>query len=131
MKKAAMFLTAIVALEHVYFMVLEMFLWTAPLGMKTFGLTREFAEQSAGLAANQGLYNGFLVAGLVWSLFSRNGRALQVFFLSCVAVAGIFGALTVKMTILYVQAFPALIALMLLFLSGVREPVVTDDEGAH
>lgn len=119
MRKAATIVIAVVALEHLYFMVLEMFLWTAPLGLKTFSLTPEFAEQSAGLAANQGLYNGFLVAGLTWSLFSRSrGRDLQIFFLSCVAVAGVFGALTVKMSILYVQAVPALIGLALVFLSG-------------
>lgn len=121
MKKVAAVLIAFVALEHLYFLVLEMFLWTAPIGMKTFGLTPEFAAQSASLAANQGLYNGFLAAGLIWSLIKRDDAfPLQVFFLSCVIVAGVFGALTVKISILYVQAIPALIALVFAMLSRSR-----------
>ncbi len=112
MKKIAALLIAIVALEHFYFLVLEMFLWTAPIGMKTFGLTEDFARQSASLAANQGLYNGFLAAGLVWSLIKKHDAfAIKIFFLSCVIVAGVFGAATVKMSILYVQAVPAIVAL--------------------
>lgn len=113
MRKIATALVAIVALEHVYILVLEMFLWTKPAGLRAFGLTPEFAEQTAVLAANQGLYNGFLAAGLIWSLFSReHGFALQLFFLACVIVAGVFGALTAKPSILYVQAMPALFALV-------------------
>jgi putative membrane protein len=119
MALAANILVAIVALEHLYFLVLEMFLWATPFGMRALGLTPEFAEASRALAANQGLYNGFLCAGLAWSLFSRrNAIALRVFFLACVVVAGVFGAFTVKPTILFVQALPALVALVLVGTSG-------------
>ena len=111
MKTVTTILIALVAVEHLYFLVLEMFLWTAPIGLKTFGLTPEFAEQSASLAANQGLYNGFLAAGLIWGAVKKgNAFPIQAFFLSCVIVAGVFGAITVKTSILYVQALPALIA---------------------
>ena len=109
-----------VAALHVYFLVLEMFLWTRPLGLKTFRNTIEKATESAVLAANQGLYNGFLAAGLVWGLFHRNpGFAFQikVFFLLCVIVAGVYGAATVSRRILYVQAAPAALALILLWLA--------------
>ena len=119
MKKASTVLVALVAIEHVYILVLEMFLWTTPRGMNAFGLTQEFAEQTAVLAANQGLYNGFLAAGLFWSLFRRNDAyALQVFFLGCVIVAGVFGAFTAKMSILYIQAVPAAIALLVTVLAN-------------
>ena len=112
-KKVATGLVAFVAFEHLYILVLEMFLWTKPAGLKAFGLTPEFAEQTAVLAANQGLYNGFLAAGLIWALVRRDdGTALRVFFLGCVIVAGVFGALTAKPSILYVQAAPALLALI-------------------
>jgi putative membrane protein len=118
MSIAAKFLTAIVALQHLWFMVLEMFLWTKPIGMKTFGTTAEFAEASAALVANQGLYNGFLAAGLLWALLRKSdGFAVQVFFLSCVVVAGIFGGVTAKTSILFVQAAPALLALLLAVLA--------------
>ena len=107
-------LVAIVAIEHLGFLVLEMFLWTTPVGMRTFGLTPEFAEASEVLAANQGLYNGFLAAGLVFSLVrGRDAFAIKVFFLGCVIVAGVFGAITAKTSILFVQAAPALLALAL------------------
>ena len=113
MKKISGALILLVDFEHLYFMVLEMFLWTKPTGLQTFGLTQEFAEQSAALAANQGLYNGFLAAGLIWSLFRKRDRfPLQVFFLGCVIVAGVFGAVTAKTSILYVQAVPAFVALL-------------------
>jgi putative membrane protein len=108
----------VVALEHVWFLVLEMFLWTAPLGRKIFRTTPEFAEQSAALAANQGLYNGFLAAGLAWGTFHPDpltGRAIQLFFLACVAAAGIMGALTVSRRIFYIQALPAFLGLALGF----------------
>jgi putative membrane protein len=107
-------LTAFVALEHAGFMVLEMFMWTKPMGLKTFGQTLEQARQSAPLAANQGLYNGFLSAGLVWSLVAPAQIAVpvRVFFLACVVVAGVFGAATAKRSILFVQALPAAIALV-------------------
>ena len=113
-------LVALVALLHVYFLVLEMFLWTKPLGLKTFRQTPEKAADSAVLAANQGLYNGFLAAGLAWGLIQGNaGFALQIktFFLLCVIVAGIYGAATVSRRILYVQATPAALALILLLLA--------------
>ena len=118
MSTAANILVAIVAALHVYFMALEMFLWTRPFGRRTFGLTPEFAEASKRLAANQGLYNGFLAAGLVWGLWLGDaGFAIKVFFLGCVIVAGVFGALTVNRKILFVQALPAAVALVTLCLS--------------
>jgi putative membrane protein len=112
-------LVAVVAALHVYFMVLEMFLWTRPLGLKTFRNTIEKATESAVLAANQGLYNGFLAAGLVWGLIHGNpgfGSQIKTFFLLCVIVAGVYGAATVSRRILYVQAAPAALALVLLWL---------------
>lgn len=103
----------LVAIAHVYFLVLEMFLWRTPLGLRTFGMTQEVADSSAVLAANQGLYNGFLAAGLVWGLLARHcGRAIKIFFLGCIIVAGIYGALTAKASILFVQALPAALALI-------------------
>lgn len=103
-------LVGLVAALHLYFLVLEMVLWTKPLGRRTFGNTPEFAEASKVLAANQGLYNGFLVAGLVWGL-AADRTDVQVFFLGCVVVAGLYGAATVSVRILVVQAVPALLAL--------------------
>ena len=113
-------LVALVAALHVYFLVLEMFLWTKPLGLKTFRNSLEKAQDSAVLAANQGLYNGFLAAGLIWGLLQPvPGFAFQikVFFLLCVVVAGVYGAATVSRRILYVQAAPAALALILLWLA--------------
>jgi putative membrane protein len=108
-------LTGLVALLHLYFVYLEMIAWDKPLGRKTFRLTPEFASASKALAMNQGLYNGFLVAGLAWGLWlGEAGFAIKVFFLGCVIVAGVFGALTVSRRILYVQAVPALLALVAL-----------------
>lgn len=103
-------LVGLVAALHAYFLVLEMFLWTKPAGRGAFGLTKEFAEQTRSLAANQGLYNGFLVAGLVWGLIDDN-LAFKVFFLGCVIVAGLYGAATVSRKILFVQAVPAVLGL--------------------
>lgn len=121
MKTLAILLVALVALLHAGFMVLEMFFWTTPFGIKSFGLTESFAHESAVLAANQGLYNGFLAAGLVWGLMAkREGTAIQVFFLGCVIVAGIFGAVTAKTSILFVQAMPALAALLAVKLTAPR-----------
>ncbi|HZX83801.1 MAG TPA: DUF1304 domain-containing protein [Reyranella sp.] len=111
MRIIALLLVAIVALSHVGFLVLEMFLWTDPIGHRIFGTTPEFAAQSAVLAANQGLYNGFLAAGLLWALLAGR-RDLKIFFLACVIVAGVYGGLTAKMSILYVQALPGLLALL-------------------
>ena len=109
-------LIGLVAALHLYFLVLEMFLWTTPTGRRVFGLDADFAEQSRVLAANQGLYNGFLAAGLVWGLVS--GRAdVRVFFLFCVIVAGVYGAATVNRRILVVQAVPAAVALVAVALS--------------
>ena len=113
-------LVAIVAALHVYFLILEMFLWTKPLGLKTFRNSIENATESAVLAANQGLYNGFLAAGLVWGLLHPNPAfafQIKVFFLLCVIVAGAYGAATVSRRILYVQAAPAALALLLLWLA--------------
>jgi putative membrane protein len=113
-------LVALVAALHVYFLVLEMFLWTRPLGLKTFGNSLEKATDSAVLAANQGLYNGFLAAGLIWGLVAgipAFAFEIKVFFLLCVIVAGIYGAVTVSRRILWVQAAPAAIALVLLRLA--------------
>ena len=109
---AADIAVALVALLHLYFLVLEMFFWDKPLGRRTFGLTPEFAAASKNLAANQGLYNGFLVAGLVWGIWlGAAGGPVKVFFLGCVIVAGVFGALTASRKILWVQALPGAIAL--------------------
>ena len=106
-------LTGLVALIHVYIVVLEMFLWGTPRGMKTFGTTPEFAKASKVLAANQGLYNGFLAAGLVWGIWlGEAGDPVKTFFLVCVAIAGVYGALTANMRILLVQTVPAVLALL-------------------
>jgi len=110
-------LVALVALAHLYFLVLEMFLWTRPLGMKVFRLTREKAESTKVLAANQGLYNGFLAAGLLWSIIGER-RDVATFFLACVIVAGLYGAATVNKRIFIVQSVPALIALVALWSVG-------------
>lgn len=105
---------ALVALLHLYFLVLEMFFWDKPRGRRAFGLTPEFAAASKALAANQGLYNGFLVAGLAWGLWlGAGGTSIKVFFLGCVIVAGVFGALSVSRKILWVQALPGAVALAL------------------
>jgi putative membrane protein len=111
MSIVACILVAVVALLHAYFLVLEMFLWTTPTGRRAFGTTQEQAEQSKVLAMNQGLYNGFLAAGLLWGLTA--GVQVQIFFLGCVIVAGAFGALTASRKILYVQALPGVAALAL------------------
>jgi putative membrane protein len=109
---------SIVILLHVLFLVLEMFLWNTPLGRKTFGLKEDFARQSATLAANQGLYNGFLAAGLLWGLVSTGGFDALVFFLGCIIIAGIYGAITASRSILFLQALPAAIAMTLLILNN-------------
>lgn len=103
----------IIAILHLGFLILEMFLWNKPFGMKTFGMTKQVADASATLAANQGLYNGFLAAGLIWGLLS-DMLPVKVFFLICVLVAGVFGGITAKRTILYIQGIPALIGLVLI-----------------
>ena len=111
-------LVALVALLHVYFLVLEMFFWDKPLGRRVFNLTPEFATASKTLAANQGLYNGFLAAGLIWGLCvtGMNGFYIKIFFLTCVIVAGLYGGYSVNRRIFFVQALPAIVALVLLHL---------------
>ena len=110
-------LTALVALLHLYFLVLEMFLWDKPAGLKAFGNTPQRAADTKVLAANQGLYNGFLAAGLLWGLIQgAAGHAVTVFFLLCVIVAGVYGAATASRKILYVQALPGALALAALYL---------------
>jgi len=127
-------MTFLVGAEHIWFLYLEMFLWTKPVGMKTFGMNQEQSRDTAVLAANQGLYNGFLTAGLYWGIYIGNGNggaaavttgvsdglvtglAVQRFFLSCVVCAGVFGGKTVHKKLFYVQAVPALLALGLGFL---------------
>jgi putative membrane protein len=107
-----------VAALHLGFLVLEMFLWTRPVGQRVFGLPRDVMTSSAALAANQGLYNGFLAAGLVWGLLAgAAGFAPKVFFLACVIVAGAFGAATAKRSILWVQGVPGALALLLVLLA--------------
>jgi len=114
MATVAAVLVAIVAAIHVYIVILEMVLWRTPRGLQAFGTTQAFADESATLAANQGLYNGFLVAGLAWGLLASDpvGFQVKLFFLGCVIVAGVFGAATVNRRILFVQAVPALLALV-------------------
>ena len=108
----------LVAFLHFYFLVLEMFLWTRPLGLKTFGLTPDFAAATKNLAANQGLYNGFIAAGLGWGLFLGGaGDPIKLFFLGCVVVAGVFGGFTASRKIFWVQAAPGIGAMALVLLS--------------
>jgi putative membrane protein len=110
----------LVALIHAYFLVLEMFLWTRPQGIKVFGTEPQFARDSAVLAANQGLYNGFLAAGLLWGIIAGGsvGYQAKIFFLACVVVAGLYGGATANRKILVVQALPAGLALALVFIAG-------------
>ena len=111
-------LTGVVALIHLYILVLEMFLWHKPPGMKAFGTTPEFAAQTRVLAANQGLYNGFLAAGLIWGIaLGEAGDPIKLFFLGCVAVAGLYGAATVGRKTLFVQTVPAVLAIAAVLLS--------------
>lgn len=108
----------LIALIHVYILVLEMFLWDKPTGLRAFGQTQAEATASKVLAANQGLYNGFLAAGLAWGLsLGASGTAVKVFFLCCVLIAGLYGAVTASRKILFIQALPAGIGLLLLWLS--------------
>ncbi len=107
-------ITGFTAFLHIGFLVIEMILWNKPAGRKIFHTTSDFAQQTGALAANQGLYNGFLAAGLIWGIFT--GDAVKIFFLSCVVIAGIFGAFTVSKRIFFIQALPALTALVLILL---------------
>jgi putative membrane protein len=117
MNTAANVVILLVGLLHIYILVLEMFLWDKPRGLKAFGITAEFAAQTKVLAANQGLYNGFLAAGLLWSVaLGQAGFAVKVFFLLCVLVAGVYGGATANKRILFIQALPAAVGLLLLAL---------------
>ena len=120
MATIAALLVGLVAAIHIYILVLEMFLWRTPRGLKAFGTDQAFADQSATLAANQGLYNGFLAVGLLWGIVAADpvGYQVRVFFLACVIVAGLYGAATVSRRILVVQAIPAGIALAAVLLAG-------------
>lgn len=119
MNTLANFAVALVALLHCAFLVLEMFLWSKPIGQRVFGLRPEFMAASRALAANQGLYNGFLAAGLLWGLWlGEAGLHIKIFFLVCVVVAGVFGAATAKRSILWIQALPGAIALVLVWLAA-------------
>ena len=112
------FIVALVAFEHIYFMILEMYFWDKPRGLKAFGMNLEDAKKTKTLAQNQGLYNGFLAAGLLWSLIKKN-NSLQIalFFLICIAIAGIYGAHTTKkIKLFYVQAIPAIIGILLILI---------------
>ena len=111
-------LTGAVALLHLYILILEMFLWTSPRGRKAFGTTVEFAEQTRVLAANQGLYNGFLAAGMAWGVWlGEAGDPVKIFFLCCVAIAGLYGAVTSSRRILFIQTVPAVLALIAVMLT--------------
>ncbi|MBB6634887.1 DUF1304 domain-containing protein [Cohnella thailandensis] len=116
----ATILTGLIALEHIYILVLEMFLWTTPRARRSFGTTEQLAQATKSLAANQGLYNGFLAAGLVWGIVhpvAATGRSIEIFFLACVLIAGLYGGATAKRSIWLVQALPALIALLVVLFS--------------
>lgn len=116
MSAVASILVAAIALLHVYILVLEMFLWTTPRAMKAFGTTPQLAEQTKVMAGNQGLYNGFLAAGLFWGLLIHS-PSVQLFFLACVAVAGLYGAATANRRILFVQTVPAVLAMVAVLLA--------------
>jgi putative membrane protein len=121
MQIAASVVVAVIALLHIYILILEMFLWDKPRGLKAFGLTQEFATGTKVLAANQGLYNGFLAAGLLWGLYLGSaGNQIKIFFLLCVLVAGIYGAATANKRILYIQAIPALVGLAIVYFSQIH-----------
>lgn len=119
MRILAILLTAFVAVEHIGILILEMFFWNHPVGQKVFNMTPEVSAASATLAMNQGLYNGFLAAGLFWGLLSGR-REIKLFFLGCIVVAGIFGGLTAKTSILFSQALPALIAFILVWTANIQ-----------
>lgn len=119
MQMLANIAVALVALLHILFLILEMFLWTKPTGRRIFGLSAEMAKATATLAANQGLYNGFLAAGLIWGIaLGAAGLHIKIFFLGCVIVAGTFGGVTVKKSILWTQALPGIIALVLVLVAN-------------
>jgi len=117
----ALILVALIALEHIYILVLEMFLWTSPRSMKAFGVKPELAAETRVMAANQGLYNGFLAAGLIWALIHPDAAIafqIKLFFLGCVVVAGLYGGVTVSRKIIVIQALPAAIAMIAVLIAG-------------
>ena len=116
MTLVAAILVVLVAASHLGFLALEMFFWDHPFGRKQFKMTPEYSKASASLAANQGLYNGFLAAGLIWGLLNGD-TSIKIFFLTCVVIAGIYGGLTARKTILYIQALPGLLALIAVYLT--------------
>lgn len=120
MKLIANMLTALVALCHLGFLVLEMCFWDHPVGRKIFAMTPEVSASSAALAMNQGLYNGFLAAGLIWGIWKER-RDIKLFFLGCVVIAGVFGGITAKTSILFTQALPGLIAMACVLIAGRRD----------
>lgn len=121
MARLATLLIALVAIEHIGILILEMFYWTEPVGLKIFQMTPEVAESSAVLAANQGLYNGFLAAGLIWGLVRKgDSRHIKLFFLICIVIAGIFGGLTAKPSIVITQGLPAFLALVALLMTPAK-----------
>ncbi len=119
MKSLAVIMTTFVALGHMGFLALEMFLWDHPAGRKIFDMTEEYSAASASLAANQGLYNGFLAAGLIWGLVAKR-TDLKVFFLACVVIAGVYGGFTATTSIFYIQALPGFIAIVLVWLARTK-----------
>ena len=129
----ATILVALMALLHVYILVLEMFLWTSKRGRKAFGTTAEFAEASKVLAANQGLYNGFLAAGLGWALLTGDweGYKIAMFFLACILVAGIYGGITANRRILFIQAIPALVTMLVLSVAVLGHVGIAGAPAAH
>jgi len=129
----ATLLVALMALLHVYILVLEMFLWTSKRGRKAFGTTAEFAEASKVLAANQGLYNGFLAAGLGWALLAGDwaGYKIAMFFLACILVAGIYGGITANRRILFIQAIPALVTMLVLSVAVLGHVGIAGAPAAH
>ena len=121
MEYLAMALVLLVALEHVYILMLEMFLWTKPRTRKIFGISKQDVETTKVLAANQGLYNGFLAAGLIWGLVHSNAEfavQIQVFFLACVMIAAMYGGITAKKSILVVQGLPATLAMVAVLINA-------------
>jgi putative membrane protein len=118
MQLAALIVVSLVALLHIYILILEMFLWESPTGRRAFGMTKEQAANTKVLAANQGLYNGFLAAGLIWGLvLGQAGNQIKIFFLVCIVIAGLYGAATANKKILFIQALPAALGLLLVALS--------------
>ncbi|MEO8684805.1 MAG: DUF1304 domain-containing protein [Devosia sp.] len=127
MTLVAQILVGLIALLHLYILVLEMFLWTTPRGLKAFGQTVQSAQATKTMAANQGLYNGFLAAGLIWGLAHPDhgvGIQVQLFFLACVAVAGLYGAATAKRSILFIQTVPAVVAMIAVWLASYGQGAV-------